>query len=72
MQFQSFETWVQLIDHIHAGYPLWYQAPMDYRPVQIGATVRKDGRVRVTPTYSDADPFTADIGHLDRFRRSAK
>lgn len=66
----AFRDWAQLIDHIAAGYPLWYQAPMDYRPAQVSVVVRKDGKLRVSSIYTDADPFTADQGHLDRFRRA--
>jgi hypothetical protein len=69
---EPFHTWEQLVDHIKAGYLLWYQAPLDYYPAQVSAVVRKDGKVRVMPIYADADPFTADRGHLDRFRRATK
>ena len=67
--FEHFTSWAQLIDHVRAGYALWYQGPIDYCPVQVVAVVRKDGQIRVTPPYADADPFTADHDHLDRFRR---
>jgi len=70
--FTGFTTWVELIDHVRAGYPLWYQAPLDYRPVLVTAVIRKDGQLRVTPPYSNADPFTADQGHLPRFRQEAQ
>ena len=67
-----FESWTQLLDHIAAEYPLFYQGPMDYRASTVGACVRKDGKIRVTPVFTDADPFTADMAHLERFRRKAK
>ena len=67
---ESFSTWSQLVDHVRAGYPLFYQAPLDYRPVLISAVVRRDGKLRVHPPYSDCDPFTADEGHLPRFKRT--
>jgi hypothetical protein len=69
IQFESFATWAQLLDHIAAGYRLFYQAPLDYRPAQVSAVVRCDGQIRVTPVYSDCDPFTAGTAHLERFRR---
>ena len=75
--YRTFDTWAQLLDHIgaHAGdarYWLWYQAPLDYTPVPVTATVRRDGRVRVIPQWSNgADPFTADDKHLSRFRANA-
>ena len=71
-KYEPFTSWAQLIDHVRAGYPLYYHAPMDYRPSIVQATIRKDGKIRVSPTFSDADPFTADMGHLDRFRRWAE
>ena len=66
----EFTSWAQLLDHVRAEYPLYYHAPMDYRAAQVSAVLRKDGKLRVTPTYTDADPFTADQGHLGRFRQS--
>ena len=67
---QTFATWADLLDHVGSEYPLYYHAPMDYRAAQVSAVLRKDGKLRVTPTYTDADPFTADQGHLGRFRRA--
>jgi hypothetical protein len=70
--YENFGSWHQLLDHLAAGYPLYYQAPLDYRPVLVTAVRRKDGRLRVTAPYTDSDPFTADIGHLPRFRRQSR
>lgn len=70
--YEAFTSWAQLFAHIGGGYPLWYQAPMDDRPVQVSAVRWKDGKVRVYPIYTEADPFTADAGHLERFRRAAR
>lgn len=53
------------------GLPLWYQAPMDARPTRLGGSVQYKIRkttIRIIPPKHDADPFTADKGHLDRFR----
>ena len=68
--YRPFETWAQLLDHVRAGYRLLYQAPLDFQPVTVTAVIRKDGKLRVVAPFSDADPFTADAGHLSRFRRS--
>lgn len=66
----TFSTWAQLLDHVKADYPLWYQAPLDVRASRVEAHIRRDGKLRVSPNWSsDADPFTADEGHLERFRR---
>jgi hypothetical protein len=71
-QYEAFASWAQLLDHVAAGYQLWYHAPMDYRPAQVSAVVRKDGKLRCTPIFTGgADPFTADLAHLERFRRVA-
>lgn len=70
--YTAFDNWAQLLDHIKAGYRLYYWAPMDYRPIQVSVVVRKDGKVRVHAPYGDSDPFTVDEGHLTRFRRDAK
>ena len=65
-----FNTWSELQAHIAAGLPLWYQAPMDYRPVHIEAVLLpRTGNIRVFPPTDDADPFVADVDHLPRFRR---
>ena len=70
--YRGFQTWADLLAYIRAGYKVFYHAPMDYRPAVVQTAIRKDGKVRVTPVYGAADPFTADKGHLGRFRRLAK
>lgn len=67
--FMGFGSWPELCAHISADYKTFYHAPLDYQPVVVSVAVRKDGKVRVSPIYGDADPFTADIKHLSRFRR---
>lgn len=67
----EFRDWAQLIAHIRAEYALWYQAPMDIRPALVTAIIRKDGKLRVTSWHPDFVNFTADPGHLSRFRRHA-
>lgn len=66
--YRTPSTMAELYDAIAAGYRIAYQAPLDSRPVHVSCKVRRDGRVRVDPPYADADPFTADAGHLGRFR----
>ena len=66
--YRTFDSWANLLDAIRAEYRIAYHAPLDVRPIQVGTTIRRDGRVRVTPIYANADPFTADEGHLSRFR----
>jgi len=69
--FVSFATWEAVQAHIRAGLAVYYQAPLDYRPVRIGARVLSKHRIRVRPPTRDVDPFTADRGHLERFKMRA-
>lgn len=68
---ESFWDWAQLIDHVRAEYPLWYHASTDVQPIMVSATVRSDGKLRISSWRDSFDPFTADAKHLDRFRRNA-
>lgn len=74
MTFRKFESWQAVLDHVRAGLPIWYLAPLDVEPNRIGATCKPKGyTVRVRPfdkrRRNPFDPFTADSGHLDRFCR---
>ncbi len=71
-EFEPIATWEELLDRHAAGYRLFYQAPMDYRPVLVTVVLRKDGKLRVTAPYRDSDPFTADHAHLNRFRKETR
>jgi len=64
---ERFSTWQQLLDHLAAHSNIvHYQAPMDRHPVPVVVVKHfKNGKLRVN--YHDAK-FTADRGHLDRFR----
>lgn len=73
MTFRQFDTWAQVIAHVFDNKPIWYQAPLDVRPVPVTAyVIVKTGKytrkVRVIPPSSDADSFWADAGHLERFK----
>jgi hypothetical protein len=68
--FESFATWQDVLDAARAGVWLHYHAPMDLRPSSVRVVkVFKNGKIRIDPGTSGADPFTADSGHLARFRR---
>lgn len=72
-EYRTFASWAELLDYINAGYDLFYLAPMEYQPARITAVVRKDGKIRVYPHWaSGADPFTADLTHLSRFRKAGR
>jgi hypothetical protein len=68
MKFEAFPDWDSVLAHVSAGNPVYYHAPLDISPVLVGARVSAKS-IRVRPSSRDADPFTADHAHLDRFRR---
>ena len=67
--FVPFASWEAVQAHIRAGLAVYYQAPLDFRHSLIDARLFKNGKIRVRPPTNAADPFTADRGHFDRFRR---
>ena len=61
--------------YARSGGPLYYKAPMDTHSVRITPleggyyTYKVRARtIRIKPPKHVADAFTADAGHLDRFR----
>jgi hypothetical protein len=67
--FETFSTWSALLDAIDSGKRIYYQAPLDYQAHAVKVRILDNGKVRVTPpAYSDADSFTADVFHLERFK----
>lgn len=66
----KFGSWQEVLDHARVGRIIAYHAPMDVtaRSVLV-VKVFKNGKIRLSPLTSDASRFTADEGHLDRFRR---
>ncbi len=68
--FQGFDSWADVLAAARRGDRLWYHAPMDYQPRSIHVVkVFKNGNIRIDPLSNQADKFTADRGHLDRFKR---
>lgn len=71
-QFIPFATWGDVLDAARRGEDLWYRAPLDRQPASVRVVkVFKNGGIRIDPMSRDADNFTADEGHLDRFRKRA-
>ncbi len=66
--YATFPDWPTLLAHVAYNRPLFYHAPLDRSPVRVSASLRDGGKVRVFPNSREASPFTADVGHLDRFR----
>lgn len=63
---ETFGCWSGLLAAIHDGAILYYHAPLDFSPRRVLiAKVFKNGKVRV---LAGSLLFTADPGHLDRFR----
>lgn len=67
--YVGFRNWDEVLAAAARGTSLFYQAPMDPRPVRV--KVRRVGRasLRVDPSNPDVDPFVADRDHCDRFRQ---
>ena len=64
--FVSLANWDQVLEAAHENTPLWYQAPLDRYPVSVQVVrVYKYGGIRL---HGGDCTFTADAGHLDRFR----
>ena len=80
-EYLSFATWRDVLVHVQASKPIFYQAPLDFRPVRVRVLLHRHARrgtqgivlsatvLRVYPPTNDADPFFADARHLDRFRQ---
>ncbi|HEY5550474.1 MAG TPA: hypothetical protein VIK52_01195 [Opitutaceae bacterium] len=71
---QAFGTWEQVLAFAKLGGDMRYQAPLDTYARRISAKsgaytrYRVNGsKIRITPPKHEADAFTADAGHLDRF-----
>jgi hypothetical protein len=70
--FVGFPSWVSVLEAARRGDRLWYKAPFDRHPRSIMVVkVFKNGGIRIDPMSNQADKFTADRGHLDRFFRRA-
>jgi esterase/lipase superfamily enzyme len=67
VRYAGFASWEDVQAAVSRGVRLYYHAPMDYRPARVTCVLKKTNKVRVLPPTSDADPFTADVRHLDRF-----
>jgi hypothetical protein len=69
MRLEPFTSWAAFLSFVRAGGPVKYQAPLDRHATNVVITqVYKNGKVRVR---GGGMTFTADAGHLPRFRRWA-
>ena len=66
MAWETFACWYGLLSYLEDHTIVHYQAPLDYSPVPV-VVVRKfkNGKLRIRAPHLT---FTADAGHLDRFR----
>ena len=68
--FHGFSSWSDVLSAARRGDRLWYGAPLDRHPISIMVKkVYKNGKIRIDPMSNQADDFTADAGHLNRFFR---
>jgi len=74
----AFESWSAFLTYLAgpsadmAVRHVWYKAPLEMSPHLVRVVkIFKNGKVRIDPGHKFADPFTADVGHLDRFGRKA-
>lgn len=63
----GFPNWDALLASVSDRVSLWYQAPLDIRPVRV--EVKRRGRGRKLRVESGELAFWADEGHLSRFQR---
>jgi hypothetical protein len=63
----KFASWDDVLAHVASGKVVYYQAPMNWRPVYVVSARVKGKKIRIG-AQGDSDAFTADDGHLDRFR----
>jgi len=67
--YVGFSSWDEVLAFAKRGGWLFYHAPLDLRPCSVHVVkVYKNGKIRIDPG-AGADPFTADSGHLSRFKR---
>ncbi len=75
----KFNTWQEVLDHVSAQKPVWYQAPLDPEPTKLsyttpdyyGVRLGAKNTVRIRPPHRSGDAFAADKDHLHRFLREA-
>ncbi len=84
--FVKYDSWRDVMDDARRGTALFYQAPMDPSPTRLhpapGQPLGYEALARTIKIWPPgsagrgrqrtADPFTADSGHLDRFRRKPR
>jgi hypothetical protein len=69
--FEPFATWREVLEYVNANGSVYYQPPLNHRPVWIAASVGEGGKLKMYASRidRDADDFTADESHLDRMRK---
>lgn len=66
MTLVKFTDWAAVREEVACGRVVYYHAPLDYSAVLVACRLFKNGKIRVTARDCS---FTADEGHLDRFRK---
>ncbi len=74
--YLPFATWSDVLTYVKGGEPLFYQGPLDVRPGRVRVRAAyKNGKLRLEDYWhgtDNYDRFTADHGHLSRFRYQQK
>lgn len=69
--FESYKSWADVLGDADRGRWMHYHAPMDLRPVSVRVLkIFKNGKIRISNGIDYT--FTADEGHLSRFRRMVR
>lgn len=70
MQLKPFDSWADVLAAATRGDQLWYHAPLDRyaRSIRV-VRVFKNQKIRIDAMTQDKINFTADAGHLSRFRQ---
>ena len=72
MNFVPYDSVENLLADIKASRPLWYQAPMDYKPARVKVALVK-GKTTTVRMRGPCGVYTIEVlEHLDRFRRGDK
>ncbi len=74
-RFERFASWRDVLAYAATGAALYYHAPLDVAPVRVRYEARPR-TIRIFPPgrtgrgkARTSDSFSADVSHLDRFRK---
>lgn len=77
MELRQFACWADVLAHVSGGKAVYYQGPLDHRPVgpfrlKNHTLEVRDNTLRFVPwSAMETDPFIADDAHLSRIWKEA-